>query len=171
MRKLSGAPKHLGTDTIPDRIGHFGFSRWCGIAGNEQVPPSPLGWYLIHKIITEAAKHFKDLWINTMGQYHKVAIFIAARCSNFPPFLSTVFLISSRITKKCNFKFVTKCFDFYLVLHINIQISLGRNKWINLVGNMINKISWISKQKRIKIGNKPKAPLSKILNTTYFSLS
>ena len=25
--------------------GHFGFCRRCGVAGGEQVPPAPLGWY------------------------------------------------------------------------------------------------------------------------------
>ena len=25
--------------------GHFGFYRWCGIAGGEHVPLAPLGWY------------------------------------------------------------------------------------------------------------------------------
>ena len=27
---------------------HFGFCRLCGVAGSEQVPPAPLGWYLNH---------------------------------------------------------------------------------------------------------------------------
>ena len=38
--------KNLGVHTFPDPVGHFGFCRQCGIAGGEQVPPSPLGWYL-----------------------------------------------------------------------------------------------------------------------------
>ena len=25
---------------------HFGFYRWCGVAGGERMPPAPLGWYL-----------------------------------------------------------------------------------------------------------------------------
>ena len=51
-QKLTLAPKETGVDTFPDPIGHFvapsdhfGFCKWCGIAGGKRVPPAPLGWY------------------------------------------------------------------------------------------------------------------------------
>ena len=28
------------------------YCRWCGIAGGERVPPSPLGWYLIQESVS-----------------------------------------------------------------------------------------------------------------------
>ena len=28
---------------------HFGFCSRCGVAGGEQVPPAPLGWYFLSK--------------------------------------------------------------------------------------------------------------------------
>ena len=54
-------PKNLGVDTFPDPVRHF-WAPWrpfwilqavrrCGVAGSEQVPPSPLGWYYISRYI------------------------------------------------------------------------------------------------------------------------
>ena len=45
QQKLLRTSKNLGVDTFPDPVGHFGFGRWCSVAGSERVPPSPLGWY------------------------------------------------------------------------------------------------------------------------------
>ena len=51
-------PKNLGVDTFPDPLSHFG-AHWhavlrcgrCGVAGDERVPPAPLGWYCMLNII------------------------------------------------------------------------------------------------------------------------
>ena len=54
-QKLTGAPKNLGVDTIPDPVsyfeahsGHLGLCRRCSIAGSERVPLAPLGWYYLN---------------------------------------------------------------------------------------------------------------------------
>ena len=38
LRKLTGVPKKIEVNPI-------GCSRWCGVAGDERVPPSLLSWY------------------------------------------------------------------------------------------------------------------------------
>ena len=45
-RKLLKTSKNLVENTFPGSVSHFGFSRRCGVAGGERVPPAPLGWYL-----------------------------------------------------------------------------------------------------------------------------
>ena len=47
LQKLAGASQNLRLDPLPDPSGHFGFCRQCVVAGNEQVPLFPPGWYLI----------------------------------------------------------------------------------------------------------------------------
>ena len=47
-RKLLRTPKNLGVHPFPDPVNHFEFCRRCSVTGCERVPPSPLGWYLIH---------------------------------------------------------------------------------------------------------------------------
>ena len=54
LRKLMGASKKSSIDTFKDPVGHFdfgppnghfGFFRWCGVAGSKPVHLLPLGWY------------------------------------------------------------------------------------------------------------------------------
>ena len=52
-KKLMRVPKYIGLNLFPEPSGHFGvpwrrfgFCRHFGVAGDEQVPPLPLGWYL-----------------------------------------------------------------------------------------------------------------------------
>ena len=53
-----GAPKNQEVDTFPDPVGHFGFCRWCGIAGGERVTLAQLGWYLHTAAVCVAVPHF-----------------------------------------------------------------------------------------------------------------
>ena len=46
-----GAPKNLGVDPFPDPVGHFGLSVRLSVAGGEQVPLAPLGWYQMSNLM------------------------------------------------------------------------------------------------------------------------
>ena len=46
-----GAPKYQTLSAIlGPPSGNFGFYSYCSVAGDEQVPPALLGWYLIDVI-------------------------------------------------------------------------------------------------------------------------
>ena len=77
---MIGGSNKLRFNLFPDPVGNFGLSGRlgvAGVAGDERVPPAPLGWYLVSlrtimRPGLEMLTHLKKLNLETLTEFRKI---------------------------------------------------------------------------------------------------